>query len=283
MRFDCVCLDFDGTLTLAEEGGARYVEEYREDLSRRLERDLTGEWQRAEASVREDPTLHGLLYQGKVVAPGNADPFIRSSTVARMVMDEFGSFPESAERERVLGELYAAAYDHTTTVFRGDARPVLERLSETGLPVFVVTNSRTDSVERKIAGLLGAAARPPAVFGDAKKAILEEPEPPDARFDALPATRALPGLPRPVYLRRGRYYEALRAIWQRARTEPARTLLVGDIYELDLAMPLELGVSVHLLEGQVTSAHERHFVADHPRGSVSSSLGAVLERLGVPA
>ena len=103
----------------------------------------------------------------------------------------------------------------------------------------------------------------------------------DAAFAGLPETQTLEGLPRPVYLRLGRYYEVLREVWEQTGTRPERTLLVGDIYELDLAMPIHLGVSVHLMLGPTTPEYERHFVEHAERGGSGETLEAVLERVGL--
>lgn len=281
MRFDCVLIDFDGTFTLAEQEGAPFTDAYQADLASRLGRDIGREWQECEATVRARPTEFGWLFQGKLVAPGNADPYIRATTIARMLMDRFDAYQEPAEREQALSELYGRSYESSATVFRPGAKQSLERLLATGLPIFVVTNSGTEAVTRKVESLLPNASVRPTVRGNAKKAFIEPPDVPDATFAALPETQSLPGLPRPVYLRRGRYYEVLRRIWNETGTAPERTLLVGDIYELDLAMPLHLGVAIHLIVGGTTPEYEQRFVSAEARGGVSPDLDAVLGRVGV--
>lgn len=281
MHFDCVLLDFDGTFTLAEEEGAPFVEAYRTDLTERLGRDIRAEWAECEAIIRQRPTEYGWLFQGKLVAPGNADPYIRSTTIARMLMDRFGAYREPSEREQALSELYGRSYERSATVFRRGAKEVLERLLGTGVPVCVVTNSGTEAVARKVASLLPNGSRRPAVYGNAKKAFIEDPSEGDPRFAGLPETQSLSGLSRPVYLRRGRYFEVLSEIWRATGTTPERTLLVGDIYELDLAMPFHLGVSIHLVVSDVTPEYERHFVEGEARGGLSQELDGVLERAGL--
>ena len=281
MRFDCLLLDFDGTFTLAEQEGVPFVEAYRADLCRRLGRNIDAEWRECEATIRARPTEFGWLFQGKLVAPGNADPYVRATTVARMLMDRFDAYPDPKERDEACAELYAESYEHSAVVFRPGAEAVLERLLKTELPLYIVTNSGTEAVTHKVDTLLPQAPRRPVVRGNAMKAFIEEPTVVDPAFAGLPETQALEGLSRPVYLRRGRYYEALREIWDRTGTTPERTLLVGDIYELDLAMPFHLGVSIHLIVGDTTAEHERRFVASTERGGLSPSLDAVLARVGL--
>ncbi|MBI3203151.1 MAG: HAD family hydrolase [Myxococcales bacterium] len=281
MRFDCVLLDFDGTFTLAEEEGAPFVEAYRADLAQRLGRDVAADWDECEATVRARPTEYGWLFQGKLVAPGNADPYIRSTTVARMLFDRFDAYLDPTEREGALSDLYFKSYERSATVFRPGAKRVLEILLASGVPLYVVTNSGTDAVTRKVEQLLPDAARRPIVRGNAKKAFIEPPSEVDGAFAGLPERQSLEGLERPVYLRRGRYYEVLRDIWQETHTRPERTLFVGDIYELDLAMPFHLGVAIHLIASEVTPDYERRFVAREQQGGLSETLDAVLERVGL--
>jgi hypothetical protein len=280
---ECVLIDFDGTFTLAEAEGAPFVAAYRADLSERLGRNIEAEWAEAEATVRARPTEFGWSFHGKLVAPANADPYIRSGTVARILMDRFGAYPDEDERDAVLGDLYLSSYEHSGIVFKADARETLLSVMGTGHSVYVVSNSATNVVARKIDSLLSTTSAPrPVVRGNARKAFIVEPDEVDAAFAALPERQELPGLARPVYLRRGRYYEVLRRIWRESGTRPESTLIVGDIYELDLAMPHHLGVRVHLIAGETTADYEKRFVASLPTGGVSDSLSGVLPRLGVP-
>lgn len=279
-ELDCLLIDFDGTFTHAEQEGETFTRAYRADLSARLARDIDLEWEEAEATIRAHPREFGWLFGGKLVAPGNADPFIRATTIARMLMDRHGAHPQPEDRERILSELYLSSYEHSGTVFRADARSTLETLLGTGIPLHVVSNSDTRVISRKIERLLAGFPSRPVVHGNAQKAVIEDPDEPDRAFAALPEVQHLAGLERPIYLRRGRYYEVLREIWRTTGARPDRTLMIGDIYELDLAMPHHLGVAVHLVAGETTAEYERQYVAKLPRGGVSDTLSAVLHRLG---
>jgi hypothetical protein len=84
-----------------------------------------------------------------------------------------------------------------------------------------------------------------------------------------------------VYLRRGKYYEALRGIWKQTGTTPEQTLVAGDIYELDLALPAALGAQLQLVARDNVLAYEETAVrALGARGGVDTSLRALLPRLG---
>src|SRR5690606_32548849 len=86
------------------------------------------------------------------------------------------------------------------------------------------------------------------------------------------------GLARPILLRRGRYFEALRRIWDETDTTPAGTLVCGDIFELDLALPAQLGARIHMLGREATPAYERDAVRA-AGGSFSTALSGGLERI----
>jgi phosphoglycolate phosphatase-like HAD superfamily hydrolase len=278
MHFSCVLLDFDGTFTLAEEEGAPFVAVYKQAFTRILGREVESEWNEAEARVRAEPTKYGWLFDDKVVAPGNADPYIRCTTVARMVMDRLDVFPDPKQRDDIVNSLYREGYPHSAIVFRSGAREVLQDLLSRELAVYVVTNSHTEAVEKKIARLLGDEPKP-SVRGNSKKAVIAEPEPGDPAFEKVPAVQRLAGLERPIYVRRGQYYQVLRQIWEESNTSPERTLMVGDIYELDLALPYHLGASIHLVTGDPTPAYEIEFVRSTDRGGVSAALEPILDRL----
>jgi hypothetical protein len=49
-------------------------------------------------------------------------------------------------------------------------------------------------------------------------------------------------------------------------------VVIGDIFELDLAMPLALGARIGLVSSAQTPPYERAFVAAHPRGRVIDDL-----------
>ena len=92
---------------------------------------------------------------------------------------------------------------------------MLEALLATGLPIWVVTNAHTDLVDAKLDKLAPKGRERLQVKGDARKYLIEEPQPSDARFAALPETisfaraAATPRLPaaRPVLRGAARHLE----------------------------------------------------------------------------
>ena len=48
--------------------------------------------------------------------------------------------------------------------------------------------------------------------------------------------------------------------------------MVGDIFELDLSLPLAMGARVALLANPFSPAYEIEFLKGHPRGAVLHSV-----------
>ncbi len=284
MAIGCVVLDFDGTFTDVAAEGAPFVRHFKSHFAQLVGRDVASveaSWQAEEAAVLAGAHAFGWDVGGRVVAPATADPYLLSNCVARQLMGRFGVLPDPAERHEALQTLYREAYKLTGTAFKPEAKEVLEALLATGLPIWVVTNAHTDLVDSKLDRLAPKGRERLQVQGDARKYIIDEAQPTDARFAAVPETLSFDGLlPRPVYLRRGRYYEALRDIWKQTGTGPESTLVAGDIYELDLALPAALGSPVQSVARDNSLPYAtKAMVQLGPRGGVDRSLLAILPRL----
>ena len=103
-----------------------------------------------------------------------------------------------------------------------------------------------------------------------------------ARFEALPDVVAAPGLARPVWLRRGAFFDALADVWGADAKGPDATIFCGDIHELDLALPAALGCDTHLVERAAplaTHDAERAAVAATPGAGMSADLRGLLARV----
>ena len=90
----------------------------------------------------------------------------------------------------------------------------------------------------------------------------------------------LPGLSRPVLLRRRHYHEVIAGLLAAEGADWADLVVVGDIFELDLALPLALGATVGLVVNDFTPAYERSFVQAHDRGVLITHLGQVPALIG---
>ena len=278
VAYRLLILDFDGTFTDAHAEARDYAARYTAGVAQILGRDVQGEWDEVRERMLSEPWRHGWRYNGEIAAPCSADPYLRVSCVAQLLFDQLGLLRDPDERSRVLEGLYRDSYAYTRAVPRSDAAAVLTELLRLDLAVAVVTNSPPEVVAGKLAALEVSGMDRVRLVGNARKFIID-PSPRDATYDGL-EDLALPGLAgRSVLVKRGPYYDELRVIWDETGSRPDETLVVGDIFELDLALPLRLGAHVHLVHHRETPDYEVRFVASHPRGGVSAELSGVLARI----
>ncbi len=271
-------LDFDGTVTDAEIEGRPFRDGYLDDLAA-----LTGSGpeqiralaERFEAEIAADPNRHGWIYNGRIVAPAAVDPYLRIMPVARKIFDEFGVFRDPIDRERLLdGVLYKHNYQKTAIAFRPGAHELLGALA--GTESYVVTNSHTEPVRKKIRALARDGEFDwllERVYGRARKYVIDDD------FTAVDEALEVEGLSRPVLLRRRYYHDVIAALLDRTGRTWEELFVVGDIFELDLSLPLSKGARIGLVVNRFTPEYEKTFVAGHPRGMLIHDLTAIPDLL----
>jgi FMN phosphatase YigB (HAD superfamily) len=277
-----VVLDFDGTLTDADAHAPGFHEASRRELAHRLgwrDSALHREWQRARAAVAALPPSAAWMVDDRGVCPATADPYLIANSVTRLLLSEHCPGLASAALTAGVFEVHRAAYRRVPPPLRPDARGVLEELCALGCHVRVVTNSHTQAVSGMLDALSFRGRQHVIVRGDAGKFSICRTAVADARFESLPETVEWPEVGRAVHLRRGRYFDLLRAAWDETGTAPATTLVVGDVFELDLAMPAALGAHVQLVTRPGTPPHEERLARKMARGDADARLVAILERV----
>jgi hypothetical protein len=272
-------LDFDGTMTDAEAEGRPFRDGYLEDLALLVGRkpgdpELEQIAVDAEAALAAAPASHAFMWMGRAVAPATVDPYLRMVPIAHAILDRFGAIPSAEDRGRLLGSvLYKYNYAKTLgrPVFRAGAGDLLRSLG--GTRTWIVTNSDTHAVAGKIAALdrdaPGVAWLTSRVRGFARKFDVDD------AWTGAPGELALPGLDRAVLLRRRAYHAILEEVLAEAGSSFEELVVVGDIFELDLAMPLALGARVGLVTSPHTPDYERAFVTAHPRAKLIDDLAEV--------
>lgn len=273
MKRQLVILDFDGTFTDSEAEGAPFAAIYPQLIA-----DATGAgprllevWPQALQCVRDESPAFGWRMNGLDAAPADADPYIRCSMAAHRALDWLGLVREPAARDKLLAETYQSAYKHSAIAFRPQAGAALQALLDRGIAVAVVTNSSTGHVQHKIAQL--GLTKPVDVFGNAMKFWVSSAPLGVAAFDALPDREPAAGLPRPLWLKRDRYFQRIADLWQTYGADAESTTVCGDIYELDLALPAALGARVALMRRANTYDYELAAVqAKGARGLVLDNL-----------
>ena len=266
-------------MTDAEAEGRPFRDGYLEDLCSLVGRaagdvEVMGICEAVEAELAAAPASHPFLWMGRAVAPATVDPYLRMVPIAHRILDHFGVMPSAVDRGRVLGSvLYKYNYAKTLgrPVFRAGAGAVLRALA--GTQTYIVTNSDTHAVAGKVAALdrdePGVIQLTGRVRGHARKFDVDD------SWDGIAPELALPGLDRPVLLRRRMYFDILRTVLDASGADFSDLTVVGDIFELDLAMPLALGARVGLVVSPQTPAYERAFVSAHPRGRVIEQLSEI--------
>ncbi len=272
-------LDFDGTMTDAEAEGRPFRDGYLEDLSAMVGRpagdpEVLAIADEVEGELLRAPASHPFLWMGRAVAPATVDPYLRMVPIAHRILDKFGVMPSEIDRGRLLGNvLYKYNYAKTLghPVFRTGAGDVLRSLG--GTDTWIVTNSDTHAVAGKVATLdresSGIAWLTSRVRGHARKFDVDD------TWDGAASELEVPGLDRPVLLRRRAYHDILQEILEAAGATFADLVVIGDIFELDLAMPLSLGARVGLVATDRTPPYERAFVEAHPRARIIEQLSEI--------
>ena len=272
-------LDFDGTMTDAEAEGRPFRDGYLEDLALLVGRPTDDAEVReladdVEAELLARPSSHPFMWMGRPVAPATVDPYLRMVPIAHRILDHFGAIPSPQDRGRLLGSvLYKYNYAKTLghPVFRAGAGEMLKSLS--GSATWIVTNSDTHAVAGKVAALdreaPGVAWLTSRVRGFARKFDVDD------GWTGAPGEMVIPGLDRTVLLRRRSYFEILQQVVDEAGSSFEELVVIGDIFELDLAMPLALGARVGLVTSSRTPDYERAFVTAHPRAKLIDDLAEV--------
>ena len=252
-----VVLDFDGTCTQIPKIWEAYLELYRRSLVE-TSFDLSGpQWRKAIDTVRQQSQKAGWTLAGCPAAPAAADPYIMADESARLILRQRGN------RGTVPPQVNMQAYAAAEAPWRKEVIDTFSRLVERGIRLHFVSNSSTAMITRRLQELL--ADHPLlqgkiAVQSDAGKFRIGELNwenqdafLPEARkkFEALPAASDVEyskSVGRPIYLRRGSYFDAIYRVLGGDIGLIPNTVFCGDIWEMDLAMPYALGACVHLID-----------------------------------
>ena len=272
MGIEVIVWDFDGTATNVDQEAISFVVGYKEGFAKALSlspRILNPFWRIIEKRVRENPTQHGWTVNGKIVAPAYADPLVECRTIGDLLLLEHTEYQHDPQkRDALLYKLFRENYPKCSIVFKEDAAAAFTD-SQDFAPTYVVTNSETDAVQQKI-GMLGIDVSRITVLGGAKKYVLDD------EWTDLPESLEEPGFGRPLYLRRRNYADILSRIMKEKGVAPEQVLVAGDIYELDLLLPQQLGMHIALLPRERTPAYERNAVTSYTRGVVLATPSDVV-------
>lgn len=269
--------DFDGTVTDVQREAETYWQAYFELLSQKLnipEVRVREEVEQAKTEILAHPALHGWEVGGYIVAPATADPYLLSTAAGKIAIKrliEGTPLPalQDLPLEPLFQEVFAACYKKAGVAFRPNAAEYLKLLNAT-TDFSLVTNSDTAAVQQKLTHLLGDRAQSYRVIGNAKKYKV------DPNWLLTPLSVTPPGFPRQVFLRRPNYYQVLQDL-------PNVQTVIGDVYELDLALPEHLGMQTILITSSNTPSWEGEHYLGETNGFATPSLAhAALGVQGMP-
>jgi hypothetical protein len=258
MAIRYVVLDFDGTCTQIELAQAGFLASYLGILAAangRARDAVLPAWEAALAEVRAaSPNAGWTLHGAPSTAPAAADPYILAGEASALLL-------RGGAIQQVPVDAYSRAYAVNPAPWRPEVPAVLAALVKRGLKVGFISNSERYAIQARLGDLLNGDRKlrgKLVVHGDAAKFKLQEipvgATGPGAayraQFEKLDGAVRAEGITRPIYLRRGSYFDALCGLWRDLGAPGyaiAETIVCGDIWDLDLAMPDALGAAVHLV------------------------------------
>lgn len=277
MRVRDVISDFDGTLTDTEKEAVPCIAKWHQlfcEMTNTPPSYLMYEFEKERKEILSDPKS-GWNNNGFIVAQATADPYVLTTTIYQSLIKKLGDndmhrnntgfhIPsDQKSRDEMLTKIFHESYKHSSIEFRPGAKQFLDELiGKYG--VVIVTNSKTDSVEKKLKTLADYSL---PIIGNAKKYVIEP------ALTEIPESVDLEGFPRPVLLRRRNYKEIL------DKYNPETTVVVGDIYELDLALPEFLGFKVIQITTDNTSMYEIDYHRIKPDNLYAKDYNEILKRL----
>ena len=270
-RIRHVIFDFDGTCTQVDKVQAKFLDDYRKALFVDEK-----EWDKAKATIaKASPNAGWNLMNAPSTAPAGADPYILAGEAAGLIY---------RARGQEAPNVFAKVYDQNVAPFRPELHDVIETLLKKKIKVAFISNSDGTKIANRIQDLFHKTPQRKdaiQVFGGAAKFLVKEllvdakvTKDQRTQFDQLAAADRIGDVARPIYLRRGAYFEALCA----TQFPLAETLVVGDIWELDLAMPAALGAHVHLIQRMEPFPTYAYELAQLAKGHSSSTLKGLLKR-----
>lgn len=299
MKITDVVLDYDGTCTQIPLIYAGYLKRYLEELNKQVyhKKNISKkEWEDAQNEVRKKSPKAAWTINYTACAPAAADPYILAYESAKLI---------SRNRNGGAGitpvrEIHETASAANPAPWRKEAKSVFETLLKNNINIHFISNSSTEKITKELLELFKVKKLPAGIFvqSDAAKFSISElivddpqhkssgnthsiPKKLQLMFDKIPVAYKTDINGRPAYLRRGFYFEAICKAFNNKLDKLPSTIFCGDIWEMDLAMPYELGANIHLIEREPpfnTYTFERNIVKAQ-KGKVSKNLNGLLKWL----
>lgn len=275
--------DFDGTLTDVEKSTKDWQNKYPMVCAKILGIDykkIKPHFYELKADLKNHPEK-GFMIAGYDSLPANSDPYIRSQATIQELVGEIrnGNIDITCKLPEDETEFLIKAYIETNKIsqdknyFRAGTKYFLDKLKENH-NIVIVTNSDDKKVKKSLETISHDDI---PVFGNAKKLFInnsiESLE--NFRYDSkvfkpdMNVANLLPShiifghatsgyFPRSIHVRRKGYFDILKNLIGKGFLSE-NTTVVGDIFELDLALPLTLGYKVIQIDNGSTPEHEKNY------------------------
>ncbi|MBI5370303.1 hypothetical protein HZA85_03890 [Candidatus Uhrbacteria bacterium] len=278
-------LDFDGNLTDVEQEAGPFTTGYLADLATLLDKPVDAVQSLADQAYRDiagDPATHGWRFGGKLMAPATVDPYLRMTAIASQLLGQTGNFPDGFI-DRLGSLLFRHHYRNTKDVLKPSTLWMLLEAYRLKMNVWVVTNSGTSAVQGKIGRALDAGSPEdcpivnwwtPRVIGDARKFDPSDNPEAGVKWPYKDSYFRFRGFPRDTVIKRPHYFKVLDSLRHQLGESThefldwAQVMVVGDIFELDLALPLWLGCHVGLMVNEHTPPWEVDLLTSNPNGRI---------------
>jgi hypothetical protein len=282
-------LDFDGTCTQIPVAYKNFLESYRQGVNSNLTAAQQISPQLWEEGMREVIThspAAGWTLGTTPAAPAAADPYILSFEATRYLFRT--QSPKITTT--IPASVFVNAYAANPAPWRPETLTVMKALLARNIAIHIVSNSNPLTITQRLQDLWGGAPVPPPVpvHGNAAKSNINEPDwdtlvgvPRELtdNFDKVPVTQHGPHIGRPLYLRRGNFFNVIATIFGKNPGRLATSLFCGDVWELDLALPAAMGANIHLIERAEpfhTYDYERQLTLK-AEGRISDDLTGLLQ------
>lgn len=254
--------DHDGTITHSSDLARKFMRGYLSELAQITGRPIEDIWRvatRLERDMRFHPERYDWTFNGSVVSSLVGDPSLRFIAIVDAVLTRFPPLEPIGDRSALERDLFWRHYP-THVQFRAGARRLLAARPD----AWVVSNSPAGRIEEKLSRHFSPGRV--QVMGEAGKQWIDD------SFTQVPRELAVNGLHRPVLLRRRRYFDTLSRVLAATGGDWSTMFVVGDNFELDLALPMALGAHGILITSPFTPPWETAHVRSHARGTVIRSF-----------
>lgn len=246
-----IIFDFDGTLTDIEKSSADWQKKYPKVCAEMLGANYIDIKNRY-FEIKNDlinQNNKGFIIAGYNSLPASSDPYIKSqAAMIDLIKEDCG---KNFETPKDITKFLINSFSNTNkisqdkTFFRDGAEDFLNKVKK-NYRAFIITNSDGD---KTISALQSISHDDIEVYGNAKKLFVNS-----ENISCL-----FPNFPRITLLDRKEYTKILKDL-QRRGIEPEETIVVGDIFELDLAIPTFLGYDIIQIDNGSTPKHEKNYM-----------------------